>query len=418
MLQFSLWNIHQEDPSDKRREEIINGLLSKRKDLWFIDVDTLVDTESIKNFVSKVGWDFDNIVVFGMWWSALGAKALIEATHGKYYNEVKNKKWKNIYVLDNIDSHTIDDVEKLIDIERTLFCFISKSGTTIEPISQYLYFRNLCQKKCDDWKKNFCFVVWENCSMRADLEKEFPVFLIPETTWWRFSVFTPVGLLPLAFSGVDINEYLTGISESREDFLSEDLTKNIPFQLALMQSNLYNKQGIDCSVLFSYSSRLFQFGEWYKQLLAESIGKDGQGITPISSIWASDQHSELQLYQDGPKNKLFTFIDVENPGVSPVPDQSYPDLSFNNLLDIYQFGTESSLKNEDHPVCKLTLLDLSEKTLGSLLYMYMFQIAYLWELMWINAFDQPWVEKSKSFARQKTKQDFGDIDLFQKAFGG
>ena len=415
MITFAPENIQVWEISQDMISQIVSSLKSKRPELGFIDVDTLTDTQKIKDFVRSVEWNFENIVIFWMWGSALWAKALIEAAHGKYYNEQKNKKWKNIYILDNIDPHTLSDVENIIDIEKTLFCFISKSGTTIEPISQYLYFRNKIQEHTGDWKKHFCFVVGENCPMRQDLGKDFPVFLIPESTGGRFSVFTSVWLLPLAFSGVNIDEYLAGVFESREDFLSEDISKNIALQTAFVQTKLY-KQGVDCSVLFSYSSRLFQFGEWYKQLLAESIWKDWKGITPISSIGASDQHSELQLYQDGPKNKCFTFISVEDAGTNPIPHPDYTELSFKKLLDIYQYGTEASLKNEDHPVYKLSLLDLSEKTLWKLMYFYMFQTAYLGELFGINAFDQPGVEKSKNFARDKMKQDFGDVDLFQKAF--
>ena len=251
--------------------------------------------------------------------------------------------------------------------------------------------------------------------MRSELEKIFPVFLIPENIWGRFSVFTSVGLLPIAFSGVDIDEYLLWITESRESFFSEDSQKNIPLRFALIQADLYKNKNIDASVLFSYSSRLFQFGEWYQQLLAESIWKDGQGITPINSIWASDQHSELQLYQDGPQNKLFTFVTVKDVWKSPV-FESEKNLNFQKLLGIYQYGTEASLRQENHPVIHLQIPDISPKTTWALLYMYMFQIAYLWELLWVNAFNQPGVEKSKNFAREKMKQDYGEVDLFQKVF--
>ena len=423
MIQFDAGNIWSEDNNQEKGDRAIAWLISKRKELWFIDVDSIVDTSEIEKYVQEVWSDFESVVVFGMGGSALGTKALLEAAHGKYYNEQQGKKWKNIYVLDNIDPETISDVESLIDVQKTLFCFISKSGTTVEPLSQYLYFRELVQRnytkrgdEWESWKKHFCFVIGENCQMREKLESEFSVFFIPENTGGRFSVFTAVWLLPLALSWVNIHDYILWIQESREEFLSPNLEKNIPLKLALLQSNLYKNKSIDSSVIFSYSSRLFQFGEWYKQLLAESIGKDGHGITPISSIWASDQHSELQLYQDGPSNKLFTFISVEQTGVDRVPDSDFPGLSFKSLLDIYQYGTETSLKQESYPVCWLILPDLSERTLWKLLYLYMFQIAYLGELIWINAFDQPWVEKSKNFAREKMKEDYGDIDLFKKAF--
>lgn len=415
MLNFLSWNTELLSNSWDLSNSAIQSLLQKREKLWFIDVERHVDIQKIQSFVKDSQDDFDNVVVFGMGWSALGLKAILEAAHGKYYNEQWNKTWKNIYILDNIDSETITDVESCINIERTLFCFISKSGTTVEPLSQYLYFRERVQENVSEWQKHFCFIVWENCTMRKKLEEDFPVFLIPENIWGRFSVFTAVGLLPVAFSGVDIGEYVDWIVEVRGDFLSEDIEKNIPLKSALIISELYKNKMIDSSVLFFYSSRLFQVWEWYKQLLAESIWKDGKGITPISSVGASDQHSELQLYQDGPQNKIFTFISLKNSWNSPMVEHE-KNIRFQGILDIYQYGTEESLKQEWHPVMWMELPDLFEKTLWKLLYMYMFQIAYLWELLDINAFDQPGVEKSKNFAREKMKQEYWEVDLFHKAF--
>ena len=153
--------------------------------------------------------------------------------------------------------------------------------------------------------------------------------------------------------------------------------------------------------------------EWYKQLMWESIGKNKQGITLTSSLWVTDQHSQLQLYQDGPADKLFITLGIDQ---AEQDVEIYEKLSFKKLLDIEKYGTETSLKNEWHPLCSIMLWENNEKHIAGLLYTFMFQIAYLWELFGINAFDQPGVEKSKIITKEKLRQEFWELDLFHKAF--
>ena len=401
--------------SGEKAWKITKDLLSKREQLWFIDVDISTDVKEIKKYSKKLWNDFDSVVVLGIWWSALGTKALLESLQWKYYNEIKDKQWKNIYVLDNIDPETFSDIERLIDISRTLFIFISKSGGTIETLSEYIYFRDKCQKNLTDWKKHFCFIVGENCSMKHTSEEDFQVFYIPENIWGRFSVFTPVWLLPLAFSWADVSLFLEWISEMKESLLSADITKNISLGLAFTQQRYYNEWKNIC-VFFPYSSRLFQVWEWYKQLMWESIWKDGEGITLTSSLWVTDQHSQLQLYQDGPNDKFYITIDIQNTKNNIQISPGIGDFSFKKLLEIEKYGTVTSLQNAKRPICNISLWQLDEKHIASLLYILMFQVAYLWELMEINAFDQPGVEKSKVITKKKLREEIWDIDIFSKAF--
>ena len=415
MITFDSGNTHTQDRNLEQSQEIINSLVAKRNELWFIDVDTEVDTKEIQEYVQESWNDFDTIVVLWIWGSALGTKALLEALYGKYYNEDSSKSWKNIYVLDNIDSESITDLEKVLDISRTLFIFISKSGSTIETLSEYLYFKEQCKAKNAKWKKQFCFIVGENCSMREKLEEDFSVFFVPENIWGRFSVFTPVGLLPLAFSGINIDNFLEWISSAKERLLSPSIAHNPALNLAYIQYEYYKKWK-NITVFFPYSSRMFMVWEWYKQLMGESIWKAGEWITLTSSLGVTDQHSQLQLFQDGPADKLFFMLDIETPQEDKIITSDIPDFSFKKLLDIEKYGTQTSLKNEWHPVINMTLSHIDERHIAELLYILMFQIAYLWELFQINAFDQPGVEKSKIITKQKLKQEFWDIDLFHKAF--
>lgn len=415
MLSFNSWNTQIPSISEERSRKIVKELLLKRENLGFIDVDHSTNISQILSFTQKAWDDFDSIVILWIGGSALGTKALLESLKWKYYNENKNKTGKNIYVLDNIDCETFRDVEEIIDISKTLFIFISKSGGTIETLSEYLYFREKCKKQNTQWQKQFCFIVWENCSMKEKLEEEFEVFYIPENIGGRFSVFTAVWLLPLAFAWVDISLFLEWISEVKDSLLSSDLEKNISLQLAHTQYKYYT-EGKNICVFFPYSSRMFQIWEWYKQLMWESIWKNGDWITLTSSLWVTDQHSQLQLYQDGPKDKLYLFLDIWDTKNDVFLSSDISDLSFWKLLQIEKYGTMTSLKNEWHPVCNITLLELDEKNIAKLLYTLMFQIAYLWELFEINAFDQPWVEKSKIITKQKLVEEIWEINIFSKAF--
>ena len=415
MIEFSPNNTQYHELNEEQRTKLISWLQAKRWDLGFIDLDAWKDNVDIQAYAESVWADFDSIVILWIGWSALGTKALLESLYGKYYNENTKKTGKNIYVLDNIDPETFQDVEEIIEIPRTLFIFISKSGGTIETLSEYLYFRGKCQQQCSDWKKHFCFIVGENCKMRERLEIDFQTFYIPGNIGGRFSVFTAVWLLPLAFTGVDISLFTAGMWEIQEDMFSPDLSKNTALGLALTQYHYYKNEKNIC-VFFPYSSRLFQVGEWYKQLMWESIGKGWEGITLTSSLWVTDQHSQLQLYQDGPADKLFLTVWISDDAQDIQIDKSLEGFTFKRLLNIEKYGTETSLQNEWHPLCALKIRQLDAKHVAQLLYIFMFQIAYLWELFKINAFDQPGVEKSKIITKQKLQEEFWDIDVFAKAF--
>jgi len=363
MIQFDSENTSIPDISAERSRKIVKDLKQKRDQLWFIDVDTNIDSNEIQDYANEVSDDFDTIVILWIGWSALGTKALLEALYGKYYNENKNKSGKNIYVLDNIDPETFSDVEEIIDISKTLFIFISKSGGTIETLSEYLYFREKCRAQNENWQEQFCFIVWENFLVREKLEEEFKVFYIPENIWGRFSVFTAVWLLPLAFTWIDISLFMKWISEAKDSLLDSNLETNIALQLAHTQYKYYIEWKNIC-VFFPYSSRLFQVWEWYKQLMWESIGKWWDGITLTSSLWVTDQHSQLQLYQDGPNDKLYIFVDIAQENNDRVIHKDIPNFSFKKLIDIEKYGTMTSLQNEGYPVCNITLAQLDEKNIA------------------------------------------------------
>jgi len=398
---------------DTSPEDIVWNILNKREDLWFIDVDSTVNTQEILKYIDSVTLEFDTMVVLGIWGSALGTRAIFEALRWKNHNEIPGVQ--KLYILDTIETDTISDLLEILDLKKTMFCVISKSWSTIETQSQYVFFRKQVQSIQSDWKKHFCFVVGENFLYTSELENDFQIFELADNIWGRFSVFTAVWLLPLAFVWIDIDWLISGLSGIKTNCLSKDISQNIALHLAIMQYYYYKTETKNICVFFPYSSRLGQIGEWYKQLLAESIGKDWVWVTPCSAIWVTDQHSQLQLYQDGPQDKLFITLEILNSQSELFIDKN-KSLTFDSLLKIEKYGTESSLRNEWIPVISLAMEKLDERNIAQLLYIFEFQIAYLWELFDINAFDQPWVEKSKIITKQKLLSDFPDLDLMLEAF--
>ena len=214
--------------------------LKEKYNSWkldFLNVDKLVDIEKINNFVKEKKDKYKNVVVLGIGGSALGTKAIMQAIKWKYYNELsKEKRWNNpkLYILDNIDPIEIEELLNLINLEKTLFIVISKSGSTIETISLFTFFKekikeyynscsllkekNIWKTERDFLKNHFVIVAWENSNFKKNSLKEgYEVFDIPEWIWWRFSVFTPVWLLPLAFIWVDINKILEWVKSFKQN---------------------------------------------------------------------------------------------------------------------------------------------------------------------------------------------------------
>jgi glucose-6-phosphate isomerase len=278
-------------------------------------------------------------------------------------------------------------------------------------MSQYFYFRDKINKKKLDPKKHFVFITDpENGLLREIAKKEkIPSFEVPENVGGRFSVLTPVGLLPAALLGIKIEKMLAGACKMRDQFLSNNPKENLPFQLAKIQYDLA-KKGKSINVMIPYSQKLFRLADWYRQLLAESIGKkfnnDGKvvnvGITPVNALGVTDQHSQLQLYNEGPNDKLFIFIEVEKlKPVLKIPSQLFnKNVTFNQLLQIEKDATASALTKNSRPNFTIKIDEINEENLGALFMLFEGATAFLGEMFNINTFDQPGVELSKKLTKE------------------
>lgn len=378
-------------------------------------VDDEDTAEGILQFAKLVEGKFEDVVVLGIGGSSLGPICLHDSLKHLFERELPNRTHPRLHVMDNIDPAFIAGIEDVIDLKKTLFIVITKSGGTPETMAQYFYFRDKCLKSDLKEEEHFVFITDPEKGLlrqiaEADEAKDnenFVTFPVPPKVGGRFSVLTPVGLVPAALIGLDIKKLLKGARDMRDRFMSDDFDKNLPFQLAAAQF-LAGEKGKPMHVLFPYSQRLIKLADWYRQLLAESIGKTKEvGLTPLYALGATDQHSQLQLYSDGPNDKLFMFIHVDDLGPTlPIPALDDPsvsylkNVSFNQLLHTEMKGTIQALTENDRPNLTIALSEVNEETLGALFMLFEASIAFLGEFYGINAFDQPGVERSKILTQE------------------
>ncbi len=386
------------------------------------------DSETVKEineFASKIKGKYNHIVILGIGGSALGPICLKQSLTHSFTERVCDcvrarevndfpkipHSIPELFIIDNIDPILIKELEDVIKLEKTLFIVITKSGTTVETMSQYYYFRDKIDEAKLNARDHFVFITSHSKGKLREIatEEKITTFDIPEKIGGRFSVLTPVGLLPAKLIGIKIEEILEGANEMCDKFLSEDESRNIPFQLASIQYAL-EREGKNIHVLMPYAQKLSGFADWYKQLLAESIGKKidntkkivHTGITPANALGATDQHSQLQLYNEGPNDKLIMFIEVENMGPEiPIPPIEAANLTFNKLIQIEKESTENSLTKNNRPNLTIKIDSVNERALGELFILFEGATAFLGEFYNINAFDQPGVELSKQLTKEK-----------------
>lgn len=352
--------------------------------------------EDIEAYVEENKKNFKHFVVLGIGGSALGPICLQQSLTHLF-------KTPELFVLDNVDPNLISQLEEVIDYTQTLFIVITKSGTTTETISQYKYFRSKTDALNLPATKHFVFITDPKVGLLRQWGEEegITTFDIPENIGGRFSVLTAVGLLPAALIDIKISNLIKGAREMRNLFLDRNSEKNLAFQLAAVQY-LLSKKGKSINVLMPYSQKLVKLADWYKQLLAESIGKsETVGITPTSALGATDQHSQLQLYAEGPSDKLMIFIEVKDHKKHiAIPSMFDREVTFGELLNIEKRATEESLTEVNKANITIEIDKVSEESLGQLIMLFEGATAILGEMFEIDAFNQPGVELSKILTKK------------------
>ncbi|MBP1748709.1 MAG: glucose-6-phosphate isomerase [Deltaproteobacteria bacterium] len=351
-----------------------------------------------------------NLVILGIGGSSLGTQTIFDALLHPFHNqEERFRQGKPRYfILDNIDPHKMTAVLETIipEIDRTFLVVISKSGETPETISQFMLFNEL-MKKSDGYKERIALITdIEKGLLNKIAEKEgYPVLNLPPGIGGRFSVLTPVGLFPSALMGINIKKMSDGAAGMAAHIVRYDAEENMAFVLAAMLYLMY-KRGKPIHVIMPYCERLAAFADWFRQLEGESLGKKGLGPTPTKSVGVTDQHSQLQLYVEGPKDKCIVLL-YSALGEVPIPDSFdyLEDVSYlanKDMKDLFHAefqGTRLSLTESGTPNISLTLDEVSDYNLGALFYLFEMVTAFMGHLLSINAFDQPGVEQGKIYTK-------------------
>lgn len=373
----------------------------------------------VKEFASMVKGRFDNILVLGIGGSALGGIAVTEALLKPYWNLLTKEQRNNypkIFFLDNIDPDSIIGLLQILDLKKTLVNVITKSGSTAETMSQYMIIKDLMEKELgDDYRKNIVATTDRRVGVLRQLadQEGYKTFVIPDDVGGRFSVFSAVGLLPFALVGLDIDKIMSGIKDMDLALKNTDIYENIAAQGALINYLMDTKKGKNISVMMPYSSRLKYVSDWFVQLWAESLGKEvnkngekvNAGPTPLKALGATDQHSQIQLYNEGPNNKLITFIRVDNfDNTLEIPEIfEYTGIGYlggktvNNLINAEADSTRVALADYNRPTMTISIDRVDEYNVAQLLYMLEIQTAIAGELYNIDTFNQPGVEQAKNY---------------------
>lgn len=373
------------------------------------------DVGDIVSYAKRAGERFDTFVNVGIGGSALGAQALFLALRHPYHNIADKRGGMRLFFADNIDPDTMAGMLDVCDPRTTIFNVITKSGSTAETMGTFLIVKDLLERTVGaSWRDHVVFTTDPaKGDLRAIAESEsIASFPVPQGVGGRFSVLTPVGLLPVACAGVNIRELLAGAAEMDARLFSSPVIDNPAYLFSIYQYLLDREGGKRVSVMMPYSSRLYGLADWFRQLWAESLGKrknlDGAdvfvGPTPVKALGVTDQHSQVQLYVEGPFDKSFTLLRVEKFGRELPMKAAFEDkasLSYlggrtmAELMDAEFKGTVYALTANGRPNMTVTFPEVSPLTVGQ--FMYAFEVSTLFSggLYHIDPLDQPGVEWGK-----------------------
>jgi glucose-6-phosphate isomerase len=403
---------------EPRSRAALSAVQARRtKDLRWLDLPYQGQVhDQVLAYADSAAGRFRNVVVLGIGGSALGTTALQGALNSPYHNLGAGDPLPRLFVLDNIDPDLIGEFLEQFDPAETLFNVISKSGATAETMAQFLLFRQALIERVGSAAHSAQMVVTtdeEGGVLREIVRREgYASFPVPAGVGGRFSVLSPVGLLPLALVGIDIKGVLKGAADMDELCRAESQAENPALTHAAVQWLMQTQKHKPIAVTFAYSQRLASLADWYAQLLAESIGKRRSrsgadvfaGPTPVKAVGVTDQHSQVQLYTEGPFDKWFTLLSVDEPDHALEIPAAYDDLegvrylggrTFKELFQAERDGTRIALSEAERPNATLALAKVDPHQVGQLLQMLELSVAVMGEHYGVDAFDQPGVEAGK-----------------------
>ena len=367
------------------------------------------DVPNIQEVAKRLADCSEVVLVIGIGGSYLGARAVIEALQSHF--RMLEKPGKSPVVLfagNNMSEDYLFDLKNILDEKEYSIIVISKSGTTTEPAIAFRIFKEHCEKKYG--KAEACRrIVAITDKARGALkqlatQEGYDTFVIEDNVGGRYSVLSPVGLLPIAAAGYDITRILTGARRIKDQLYNHsDIAENPAMQYALIRNYLYNN-GKKVELMVAYEPRLFYFIEWYKQLFGESEGKEHKGVFPAGCVFSTDLHSLGQYVQEGERMLFETVISVEKSHHTlPIPydEQNIDKLNYLQQKKIQEInqtaetGTRMAHIDGGIPNLRIVIPEICEETLGELIYFFEFSCALGGYLLDINPFDQPGVEAYK-----------------------
>ncbi|MDY7009990.1 MAG: glucose-6-phosphate isomerase [Planctomycetota bacterium] len=360
-----------------------------------------------------------DLVVLGIGGSALGNIALQQALNLSTYNLLSDAKrgGPRLFVLDNADPALIGDTLGLLGrrLKKTLFNVISKSGGTAETASVFMVVREMLRKRIgENFAEHVVATTDTETGILHDIASAdgYATLPVPGDVGGRFSVLSPVGLFSSAMCGIDIDALLAGAGQMAEKVKSATPADNPACVLAAVKYLMYAEKGKPIHVMMPYSNRLAGLADWYRQLWAESLGKQNNrageevfaGPTPVKALGATDQHSQIQLYREGPNDKLIVFLEVgKHPREVRIPDvfgqvgklAHLRKVKISKLLNAEKQATEYALARSRRPSVTIRFDAITPESVGAFIFLYEFTTSLAGEMLDINAYDQPAVELGK-----------------------
>jgi glucose-6-phosphate isomerase len=362
---------------------------------------------------------FEDVVVLGIGGSALGAISLRDSLLGPFWNERSDDErdhFPRLHIPDNPDPYTMRRLLGRLTPAKTLFNVVSKSGSTAETMAQYLVARGWLEEAlgADSVRGHFLFTTDPDGGVlrRIAEEEGVPTAPVPPNVGGRFSVLSPVGLVPAAVCGVDLGALMAGAAAMEARCRSSNLLENPAALLATLLHALDAESGRHVHVIMPYADRLRSFALWFQQLWAESLGKtsrtsgasDPVGPTPLAAVGATDQHSLLQLLIEGPHDKVVLFLGVEDGGEDVAIPGGHPDVpalayleghTLGGLLDAERRATTEALRREGRPSATLMLPSVDAHSMGQLFMLFQVATVLAGALYEVDPLDQPGVELGK-----------------------
>jgi glucose-6-phosphate isomerase len=401
--------VFYKDKLDSARTRVIKRSGEGREFLGWVDLPENIDNNllnDIKKTAEKIRTDSEVFITIGIGGSYLGARACIEALLPSNYNQLT--KPELYFIGTSISPRQMRDLLRLIEGKKVTVNVISKSGTTTEPALAFRVIRDWMIEKYgreEAYRRIIATTDASKGALRqlADTQK-LKTYIIPDDVGGRFSILTPVGLLPIAVAGIDISQLVEGARQGVKEYRDDDDINTNPSLMYALIRNILHDKGKTTEILANFEPQLHYISEWWKQLFGESEGKDHKGIFPASVDFTTDLHSMGQWIQDGRRDIFETFINVEDPGSEVIIGEDPDNLDKLNYLKGKTFayvneqallGTRSAHLSGGVPNMTINLPAFSPHCIGKLFYFFEWAVAVSGYMLGVNPFNQPGVEDYK-----------------------